>query len=141
MNIIILLLEFTLPVKIKMKLPGWGEKWDWAISGTKCKKTHQYDTNVDYTHSCYDFPAGTYDLVCKSNKDCNVAKKGWNEGHDLLNNNTDNLSYIEINGKKYCLGSQDSNNLGWPIECGDYKCNQCEYSEKITLGIFLFICF
>ena len=54
-----------------------------------------------------------------------LAKKGWNKGADLYNDNTDNLSYIEINGKKYCLGSQDSNNLGWPIQCGDYKCNHC----------------
>ena len=120
-----------------MKLPGWGEKWDWAIKGTNCKKTHTSwgATDVDYTHNCHDTPAGTYDLVCKSD-DCNVAKKGWNKGADLFNDNTDNLSYIEINGKKYCLGSKDSDNLGWPIQCGDYKCNHCEYSEKITLGIF-----
>ena len=131
-------LEFKLPVKIKWKKP-WIEKWEWAISGTNCKKTHQYDTDVDYTYNCHDFPAGTYDLVCKSD-DCNVAKKGWNKGADLLPpGNTDNLSYIEINGKKYCLGSQDSKNLGWPIQCGDYACNQCEYREKITLGIFVYL--
>ena len=105
--------------------------WELRKSGSSSRNRYCEGDNKDeqiYEKRCSLEP-GTYDLICKAGS-CDVRQNGWNTGFDLYKNNVGKLSYIEINGEKYCEGSRkESEGLGWP----NHNYDICEHRETITI--------